>query len=669
MIINETVTIDGMQVPIEGERNVLELIRKAGIDLPTFCYHSELSVYGACRLCMVEVDGRGITGACSLPPVDGMAIKTSSAEIREIRKMSVELLLANGHDSCPTCARSNNCQLQTLARRLGVNEVRFKRTQPELPIDETSPALVRDPNKCVLCGDCVRACREIQGVGAIDFAHRGARAIVTPAFGKDLDAVECVHCGQCARVCPTGALAVKSEVEDVWQALDDDDKTLVAQIAPAVRVALGEEFGLPPGTVTTGQIVAALRKLGFAKVFDTSFAADLTIFEEAEEFLGRKENGENLPQFTSCCPAWVQFAEQYCAELLPNLSSCKSPQQMFGTVAKQVLPEQLGVARDDVVVVSIMPCVAKKVEADLPEFAPDGRPDVDYVITTQELARMIKEAGLRFNELAPDSLDLPLGFKTGAGVIFGTTGGVSEAVLRYAAERLTGRKLEQSDFVETRGEEGVREVLVTVGAQTLKLAIVHGLKNAQEVAERVRSGAADYDFVEVMACPGGCVGGAGQPITSRPGVRRARAGGLYEADKMLQLHKPQDNHMVQRCYDEHLGTVGGEKAHHLLHRRYAKRKRIDGLPLPLLGENVTDRLPVHVCVGTNCHVNGAQTLLTQLLDYTAQRELDALVDIQATFCYERCDAGPTVKVGATALQHATFDAVVVEMERQLAAVQ
>lgn len=660
-----TITIDGIQVPIEGERNVLELIRKAGIDLPTFCYHSELSVYGACRLCLVDVEGRGLMGACSTPPQPGMTLRTGTEEIRGIRRMTVELLLANGHQDCPTCSRSTNCQLQSLAQRLGVERVRYGRTEPELPIDRTSPALTRDPNKCVLCGDCVRACSEIQGIGAIDFVGRGAQTKVMPAFCKNLDEVECVHCGQCARVCPTGALAVKSDVEAVWKAMDDAGKTLVVQIAPAVRVALGECFGLEPGTITTGQIAAALRRLGFAQVYDTSFAADLTVIEEANEFLKRKQAGEDLPQFTSCCPAWVQYAEQYCADLLPNLSSCRSPQQMFGSLAKEVLPEQLGIAREDLVVVSIMPCVAKKVEAGLTRFKTAGVPDVDFVLTTQELARMIKEAGIRFNELAPDRLDLPFGFKTGAGVIFGASGGVSEAVLRLAAEKLTGARLDSVDFHEVRGEDGIRETVVTLNGNTVRLAIVHSLKNAKEIVRRVRAGEREYDLIEVMACPGGCVGGAGQPISSEHDVRQRRAKGLYEADKMLQLHKSQDNHMVARCYEETLGSVGGEKAHRLLHTHYESRRRINGVPLPLLNAAREDKLSVRVCVGTNCHVKGSQKLLHELIDYINQHNLAEVVDVQATFCFENCGQAPNVAVGDAIIGACTLEKAVLEIQQEL----
>ncbi len=370
MTLDKTLTVNGRAVAFDGERNLLEVIRKAKIDLPTFCYHSDLSIYGACRMCMVEVEGRGLAAACSTPPEAGMRVRTHTDEVREIRKISVELLLANHQQACPTCVKADACQLRDLGRKLGVTEVRFKPTARTMPVDRSTVSLVRDPNKCILCGDCVRMCSEIQGVGAIDFAHRGARACVTPAFGKDLAAVECVLCGQCAAVCPTGAIAPRSETEEVWRALHDPRKTVVAQIAPAVRVALGECFGLEAGALSTGQIAAALRALGFRKVFDTCFAADLTVMEEVHEFLTRRKEGRRLPQFTSCCPAWVKFAEQYYPELLPNLSTCRSPQQMFGAMAKETLPAEYRVAREDLVVVSIMPCTAKKFEARRAEFDP-----------------------------------------------------------------------------------------------------------------------------------------------------------------------------------------------------------------------------------------------------------------------------------------------------------
>ena len=372
MDAKRTLTLDHLVVPIEGERNLLELARKAGVDIPTFCYHSQLSIYGACRLCLVEIQGRGIVASCSVIPEPGMVVRTHTEEIRQMRKIALELLLANHEQTCPTCPKSASCELQRLTRRLGVDRVRFKPTHQAKPIDTSSPSLVRNPNKCILCGDCVRACDEIQGIGAIDFAYRGAASCVVPAFGKDMAQVECVNCGLCASVCPTGALTPRSEIDDVWKALENPKKKVVAQIAPAVRVALGEAFGLEPGSIETGRITAALKALGFDQVYDTSFAADLTVLEEAEEFLERKTNGERLPQFTSCCPAWVKFAEQFCPDMLPLVSTCRSPQQMFGSLAKEILPEQLKVPVEDLVVVSIMPCTAKKFEAQAAQV-PQGR--------------------------------------------------------------------------------------------------------------------------------------------------------------------------------------------------------------------------------------------------------------------------------------------------------
>lgn len=667
---NEFVIIDGREIPIEGERNLLEVIRKAGIDLPTFCFHSELSIYGACRLCIVEIEGRGIQGACSTPPEAGMKVTTTTEEIREIRRIAIELLLASGEHHCPTCAKSEACQLQSLARRLGVKEIRFKAKKEKMEVDTSSPSLVRDPNKCILCGDCVRVCSEIQGIGAIDFANRGSQVAVLPAFGKNLSQVECVYCGQCAAVCPTGALTPRSEVEDVWKALDDKKKKVVVQIAPAVRVALGEAFGMDPGEIVIGQIVTALRRMGFDRVYDTSFAADLTVIEEATELIERVQKGEKLPQFTSCCPGWVKYAEQYYPSLLKNLSSCRSPQQMFGSVAKDMLPQELGVTKEDLVVVSIMPCTAKKFEAKRPEFAHDGVADVDHVITTQELARMIEEAGLSFKDLRPDSLDMPLGFKTGAGVIFGVTGGVTEAALRFAAEKLTGTKLENVDFHAVRGEDGVREATIEVAGTELKLAIVHGLANARTLADKVKKGEADYHFIEVMACPGGCINGAGQPAPKAKGChscdcKSERTKGLYDADKMLQLHKSQDNPYVTECYEKTLGEVGGHKAHDLLHTGYHSRKRILDEEVSLVVGSEERKLMVNVCLGTSCYLRGAQDLLSALIKHLEEHHLDDRVDVKASFCYERCDRGPVVTVGDTVLEHCTLPMALEVLEREL----
>lgn len=659
------VLIDNKKIYVEGERNLLELVRKAKIDLPTFCYHSELSVYGSCRLCLVEIEGRGLQPACSTPPENRMIVRTNSEQIRSMRKIIVELLLANHDQSCPTCPKNNHCQLQSLASRLGIKKVRFQNSNRHVPMDISSHSLVRDPNKCVLCGDCGRVCSEIQSVGAIDFAFRGSQSAVMPSFGKDLGSVECVDCGQCSRVCPTGALTPKSEVEDVWKDLDNPNQLVIAQIAPAVRVALGEEFGLAPGATSTGQIVSALHAMGFDKVYDTSFAADLTVLEEGHEFLERISKNEKIPQFTSCCPAWVKFAEQYYPELLRNLSSCRSPQQMFGALSKEMLSTQLGIDPKNIIVVSIMPCTAKKFEARRPEFEHEGIRDVDHVLTTQELCRMIEESGLQFDALDPESFDLPFGFKTGAGVIFGASGGVSEAVLRFVVEKVSGVKSDNYEFPVVRGENGIRETALTLEGRKFHLAVVSGLKNARDLIEKIKAGKAKYDFVEVMACPGGCVGGAGQPVHRDPQVKKLRTKGLFENDKMLQLHKSQENPYLAEIYKTFLGDAGGTKAHSLLHTHYKTRKRIfdEGVRINRLVQD--KKVEVDVCFGTGCFLKGAQRLLRQILDYIINNDLSNNVEVKASFCFEKCDRGPVVKIGENLLERCTFDDVKEKIEKAL----
>ncbi len=671
----KTLTVDGIDVIIENERNLLEVVRKARIEIPTFCYHSEMSIYGACRLCMVEVDGQGLVPSCSTQPLPGMVVRTNTGEIRAMRKMIVELLLANHDQECPTCSRSASCQLQKLSRRLGIHKVRFKKSELGKPLDTSSAALVRDPNKCVLCGDCVRVCAEIQSVGALDFAHRGSKVIVTPAFNKELNAVECVNCGQCAKVCPVGAIIPKANMEQAWKAIHDPQKTVIAQIAPAVRVALGEEFGFAPGTTTTGQIVASLRRMGIDKVFDTSFTADLTIIEEANEFLSRiqQPNEGNkaptrIPQFTSCCPAWIKFAEQYYAEMLPNLSSCRSPQQMFGSLAKDVLAKDLGIAREDLVVISIMPCTAKKYEAQRPEFAVDGNPDVDIVLTTQETVLMIQESGLRFEQLEPESFDMPFGFKTGGGVIFGNSGGVAEAVLRYASEKLAGKKLDGFEFHQVRGSEGLREAEVTAGETTLRLAVVSGLGNARQLVDRIRAGEAHYDLVEVMACPGGCVNGGGQPITEHTSAVSKRTQGLYDNDRMLPLHKAQENPYIREIYDLHLEKPGSHRAHKLLHTSYQNRRRIDSEEVVIFSAPQA-RLHVSICFGTSCFLRGAQELYHEIVAWIGEQGLEETIELSASFCSEECKKGPVVRVGDEQLLKCTLDQVIAAIERSLVHVE
>jgi len=672
----KNLTINGIQVAFDSERNLLELTRKVGIDIPTFCYHSELSIYGACRLCLVDVKGMGIVAACSTTPQGGMEVKTHTEELRQMRRVAIELMLANHDQDCNTCHKNTNCKLQTLARQLGVNEVRFKRTLVPQPVDRSSLSLVRDPNKCILCGDCVRACSEIQGVGVLGFAGRGAKTTVVPPFNKNLADVECVNCGLCATVCPVGALTVRDDVNEVWKVVNDPTKTVVVQIAPAVRVAIGEAFGGQPGSIEIGRILAALKAIGFDKVYDTSFAADQTIFEEATEFIERKTKGGVLPMFTSCCPAWVKYAEQFLPDMLPHLSTARSPMGMFGPTAKLVLPKLLGVDKKDLVTVAIMPCTAKKFEASLEKFDDEeGIPPADYVLTTQEFARMIEEAGLRFNELQPQSFDEPFNLKTSGGVIFGTTGGVMEAALRYAVEKLQGEKLEAFEFLEVRGnrpgDKAIREAELNVKGTPVRVCVVYGLANARMVAEQIRKGEKQYDFVEVMACPMGCVGGAGQPVTNDWGDRCNRADGLYKAGKMLQLHKPQDNHVLQKCYDDYFeGGVGGHTAHRLLHTTYHNRRRIDGMKIAVLDDaGTTPEVKVSVCVGTSCYVRGSQAVLKKIADHIQDKALGHLVKLEATFCTENCDRGPMVMVGTKMIYQATADQAIAEVMTQLEAVK
>jgi len=571
---NNTMIINGKTIPIEGERNILEVIRKIGIDMPTFCYHSELSIYGACRLCVVDIEGMGIQTSCSTSPKAGMVVKTSTKELRDMRKMTLELLLANHDNSCTTCPTSGECKLQELSKRFNIEGIRFEEKDENTydALDFSSTAIVRDPNKCILCGDCVRFCSEVQGIGAIGFTGRGSNSQIEAKFGKELSKVECINCGQCAKVCPTGALRPKLEIEKVYDKLFNPNKKVVAQVAPAVRVAIGEMFNLPPGKISTGKIVAALRKLGFDQIYDTAFGADLTIFEEATEFIERKLAGEKLPQFTSCCPGWVKYAEQYHPEILPNLSTCKSPMQMFSAIAKKALPEKLNCKREDISVVFIGPCTAKKYEAQRPEFKVNGIDDTNVAITTTELGRMIKDAGIDFNNIPIDAFDLPLGFNTGGGVLFGATGGVTEAALRFAYEKITGNPPIDHIFPEVRGNDGVKYAELNWGDVNLKIALVYGLAEAGKLAKKVINKEVDLDFVEVMACPGGCIGGAGQPVENSVEVRNKRTAGIYKVDTQLQVHNSQDNHYLVKCYEKHIGEVGGHEAHRLFHTTYQNRE-------------------------------------------------------------------------------------------------
>jgi NADH-quinone oxidoreductase subunit G len=556
-----TMTIDGQRVEFDGEKNILDVVRKAGVDLPTFCYHSELSVYGACRMCMVE-DERGRTMAsCSTPPKDGMIIKTNTPKLQKYRRMVLELILSNHERDCTVCEKNGRCKLQELAIRFGIKNIRFESSSKHLPIDESSASIVRNPNKCIMCGDCVRMCGEIQGLGVLGFAYRGSNIKVTTAFEKPVADVECVNCGQCAAVCPTGALVVKNQTEKVWDALNDNRKRVVAQIAPAVRVAWGEEFGLKPGSIVTGKMVAALRKLGFDEIYDTGMAADLTVMEESREFMERLESQKNLPLFTSCCPAWVKYVEHKFPQLLNNLSTCKSPQQIFGSVIKEHYKKIDKAEGKETVVVSIMPCTAKKHEAAKAEHHSNGIPEVDVVITTQELALMIKEAGIVFDELEQESLDMPFGLASGAGLIFGVTGGVSEAVIRRCFKDKSLAAIKEISFTGVRGMDGVKEATASIDGREIRVAVVHGLGNANKLIKMILNGGKMYHFVEVMACPGGCIGGAGQPLPQSSSIKMQRAKGMYDVDKTCQIKRSEENPIIIALYN---GLLSEKR--HLLHR-------------------------------------------------------------------------------------------------------
>lgn len=559
----EFMMIDNMPVAIADEKNLLSVIRKAGIELPTFCYYSELSVYGACRMCVVEDKWGSIHAACSTPPKAGMEIHTNTPRLRKYRKMILELLLSNHCRDCTTCEKNGKCKLQELAQRFGIKQVRFNNTSEDSQLDASSLSIVRDKSKCILCGDCVRMCDEVQNVGAIDFAFRGSNMCVSPAFDEPIAKTNCVGCGQCAAVCPTGAIVVRNDTAKLWKELSDENTKVLVQIAPAVRVGISKEFGLAEGENNMGRMVAALRRIGFDEVFDTTTGADLTVLEEAGEFLGRLGKEEKLPLFTSCCPAWVKYAELNHPELLENISTCRSPMQMFASVLK----EHEKYSNRRVVVAAVMPCTAKKQESAREEFKENGIPYVDYVITTQELIQMIKEAGIVFDEIEPEAVDMPFGGASGAGVIFGVTGGVTEAVLRRISEDKSVSALRSMAFTGVRGLEGVKETSITYNDRQVTIAIVSGLKNAERLIEKIENGQKQYDFVEVMACPGGCICGAGQPFTGKEG-KRLRSDGLYQADRMSNIKRSEENPAVMALYS---GLLKG-RIHKLLHVNYAGRE-------------------------------------------------------------------------------------------------
>lgn len=558
-------TIDGQAIEFTDEPNVLSVIRKAGIDIPTLCYHSELSIYGACRLCTVE-DDRGKTFAsCSEKPRDGMIIYTNTPRLMRYRKLILELLLAAHCRDCTTCIKSGECHLQELAHRMGVHEIRFENVREIQPIDTSSHAIIRDPNKCILCGDCVRMCDNVQNINAIDFAYRGTDAQVIPAFNKKIAETDCVGCGQCRVVCPTGAISIHTNIDEVWDALADKNTKVIAQIAPAVRVAIGDNFGYAKGENVMGKLVGVLHRLGFDEVYDTSYGADLTVVEESKEFIERFTSGEKMPLFTSCCPAWVKYCENKYPEFVPNLSTCRSPQQMFGAVVREYYKDPEKNEGKKIVSVSIMPCTAKKEEILRPESYTNGKRDVDYVLTTTELVRMIRKSGIVFDKVEIEAADVPFGIGSGSGVIFGVTGGVTEAVLRRLQQGHNRVDMESIKKSGVRGDDGIKVLTYNYNGREIKAAVVNGLANADKVLQQIKNHEAEYDFVEVMACRRGCIMGGGQPVNAGPRTRKARMKGLYDTDVNTQIKKSNENPMILSLYD----TLLKGKEHELLHRNFS----------------------------------------------------------------------------------------------------
>ena len=558
-------TIDGQSIEFTDEPNVLSVIRKAGIDIPTLCYHSELSIYGACRLCTVENDRGKTFASCSEKPKDGMVIYTNTPRLMRYRKLILELLLAAHCRDCTTCIKSGECHLQELAHRMGVHEIRFENVREQQPIDTSSHAIIRDPNKCILCGDCVRMCDNVQNINAIDFAYRGTDAQVMPAFNKKIAETDCVGCGQCRVVCPTGAISIHTNIDVVWEALADKNTKVIAQIAPAVRVAIGDHFGYAKGENVMGKLGGVLHRLGFDEVYDTSYGADLTVVEESKEFIERFTSGQKMPLFTSCCPAWVKYCETKYPEFVPNLSTCRSPQQMFGAVVREYYKDPEKNEGKKIVSVSIMPCTAKKEEILRPESFTNGKQDVDYVLTTTEVVRMIRKSGIVFDKVEIEAADVPFGIGSGSGVIFGVTGGVTEAVLRRLQQGHSRVDMEAIKKSGVRGDEGIKTLTYDYNGREIRAAVVNGLANADKLLQQIKNHEVEYDFVEVMACRRGCIMGGGQPVNAGPRTRKARMKGLYDTDVNTQIKKSNENPMILSLYDSLLKG----KEHELLHRNFS----------------------------------------------------------------------------------------------------
>ena len=574
-----TLTIDGQKVTVPEETTILNAAKKAGIDIPTLCYLNEINEVGDCSMCIVEVEGRrGFATSCIQTVEEGMVVHTHTPNVLEARRVILDLIISNHAKDCLTCTRSGNCELQALATKFNVLNVEFPGEMSEHKIDNVSPSIVRDFNKCILCRRCVAACKNVQGIGAIDCINRGFESCISTVGDKSLNDVNCTNCGQCIEACPTGALHEKETINDVWVKLKDPDSYVVVQTAPAVRVALGEEFGMEIGTNVAGKMVTALKRLGFDKVFDTNTGADFTIMEEANEFVERFKANDNLPMITSCSPGWVKYIEMNYPELLPHLSSCKSPHEMFGALIKSYYAEKENIDPKKIYMVSVMPCIAKKFERERPEMKNDGLWNVDNVITTRELSRMIKQANIEFTKLEDSKFDDPMGEATGAGAIFGTTGGVMEAALRTAQDTLTGENLDKINFEQVRGKKGIKRATINIAGKEIKVVAASGLSNAKTILEEIKSGKADYQFVEIMACPGGCIMGGGQPIKSSKiraevDVQKLRANALYSIDENSTIRKSHENPIIKKIYKEYLGNPGSKLAHELLHTKYTPREK------------------------------------------------------------------------------------------------
>ena len=572
-------TIDNQKITVPKGTTILEAAKEAGIDIPTLCFLKEINEVGDCRMCIVEVEGRrGFATSCIQTVEEGMVVHTHTQNVLEARHVILDLIISNHAKDCLTCTRSGNCELQALATKFNVLNIEFEGERTEHKIDDLSPSIVRDFNKCILCRRCVAACKNVQKIGAIDCINRGFESCISTVGDHSLNDVNCTFCGQCIEACPTGALHEKETINDVWVKLKDPETTVIVQTAPAVRVALGEEFGMPIGTNVVGKMVTALKRLGFDKVFDTNTGADLTIMEEANEFIERFTKNDNLPMITSCSPGWVKYIEMNYPELLPHLSSCKSPHEMFGAILKTYYANREGLDPEKIYVVSVMPCIAKKFERQRPEMMEDNLYDVDNVITTRELARMIKQANIEFEKLEDSDFDSPMGEASGAGAIFGTTGGVMEAALRTAQDTLTGKDLPKIDFEQVRGGEGIKRATINIAGKDINVVAASGLANARTILEEIKSGKANYQFVEIMACPGGCIMGGGQPIKSSKvraevDVRKLRADALYSIDERSIVRKSHENPVMKKLYKDFLEKPGSEIAERLLHTTYTKREK------------------------------------------------------------------------------------------------